>query len=185
MIRRMATPSVRIHGISDLSDGQAFIQRAIRKSYRSLINWGRKNFTMNYVTATNLDYNLFQVFPAFHSRIAGREQYGTAFWRVFWHEIASGKAELSLGFIDDDKLTAAVFIADAELTSYYVSGVFDRAHFDKPVSHFPLYDAMLRAADRGVKNFDLGELHPLNSSVSEKEVQIGYFKREQLLCHSW
>ena len=177
MIRRMATPSLRIHGISDLSTGQATVQRSIRKSYRSLINWGRKNLKMHYITATNLDHNLFQLFPTFHSRIAGRVHYGTAFWREFWHEIVNGKAELSLGFIDDDKLATAVFIADAGLTSYYGSGVFDRAHFDKSISHFPLYDAMLRASDRGIKIFDLGELHPLNSGVSEKEVQIGYFKR--------
>ena len=112
MIRRMATPSLRIHGISDLSNGQATFQRSIRKSYRSLINWGRKTFKMNYVTAKNLDYNLFQIFPDFHSKIAGREQYGTALWRVFWQEIVGGKAELSLGFIHDHKLAAAVFIAD-------------------------------------------------------------------------
>ena len=63
------------------------------------------------------------------------------------------------------------------MTSYYGNGVFDRAHFDKSISHFPVYDAMLRASDRGIKIFDLGELHPLNSGVPEKEVQIGYFKR--------
>ena len=68
-------------------------------------------------------------------------------------------------------------VADAGGTAYYASGVYDRSRFDKPLGHFPVFDAMIRAGGRGVARFDLGEIVPRTADADDKEVQIGFFKK--------
>jgi len=65
---------------------------------------------------------------------------------------------------------------DAGSTTYYTSGVYEREMFDKPLGHFPVFDAILRAGERGTRVFDLGEIFPAGAA-EEKEVQIGFFKK--------
>ena len=62
------------------------------------------------------------------------------------------------------------------METYYASGVYDRERFDQPLAHWPLYDAIRRSGARGMRRFDLGEL-PAKGTVSDKEFNIGYFKR--------
>ncbi len=172
-IDRQATPSLRIHAVDEPSGGQAHI----RDSYRSLINWGQSQLSMAYVNADNQDRELFDFYPAFHARVAGSSRYGNAYWDVFWNEIVDGNGEVSLGYLQDGTLVSGLITIDAGATAYYTSGVYDRAHFDKPLAHFPVVDAIKRSTMRGVTCFDLGEIFPRNTGVSDKEFQIGFFKK--------
>ncbi|MEK7246395.1 MAG: hypothetical protein AAB223_10300, partial [Pseudomonadota bacterium] len=58
----------------------------------------------------------------------------------------------------------------------YASGVYDRDRFEKPLGHWPVFDALVRAGRRGILRYDLGEVHP-RGAASDKEVQIGFFKK--------
>ena len=175
-IGRLAAPTVRIHGIVDVADGEPAIHRNLRKSFRSLVNWGRDHLDMRYLNANNPDRDLLNDYAEFHAHISGGHAHSPAYWDVIWDEALSGRGELSLGYLQDGTLASGTFSTQAATTAYYTSGVYDREKFDLPLGHFPLFDAMVRAAQRGAGRFDLGEIVPLGAA-SSKEAQIGFFKK--------
>ncbi len=176
-INQLAAPSLKIHAVVDVSSGHDAIRRNLRDSYRSLVNWGRRQLRMEYVNAENPDRKMFDAYRSFHSAIAGGAARSDAYWNIYWEEVTSSRGELSLGFLEDGELVAGTLIAEVPGTAYYASGVYDRSRFDKPLGHFPLFDAMVRAGERGIARFDLGEIFPKGGDVSDKEVKIGFFKK--------
>ena len=110
------------------------------------------------------------------AKVTGSISHGSAYWDIFWQEIIAGHGELSLGFLNDGRLATGTLVIDAEETTYYASGVYDRELFDKPLGHFPVFDSIVRSKSRGLKTYDLGEIFPAGGS-SEKEGQIGFFKK--------
>ncbi|MCC7015697.1 MAG: GNAT family N-acetyltransferase [Rhodospirillales bacterium] len=175
-IARLSKPVARMHAVVDLAGGEEAVRRGLRDSYRSLVNWGRKQLVMTYVNRDNPDRTQFDSFPAFHSRVAGAGARAADYWNVIWEDIAQGRAELSLGRLSDGSLVAGTLTAFAGKCAYYASGVYDRDRFEKPLGHWPVFDAMVRAGARGLSRYDLGEVHP-RGSASDKEVQIGFFKK--------
>ncbi len=175
-LNRRAGAAVRLTGICDLENGEAGMRKTLRKSFQSLINWGRKNLTMAIVGADKPDRELFGRYQDFHRIVAGRTTRLPASWDVMFDWICSGRGELLLGFLPTGELVTGTMVVDGTTTSYYASGVYDRERFDQPLGHWPLWLGMTRAAGRGIKQFDLGDL-PLAGAASAKEVAIGYFKR--------
>jgi len=173
---QQAQPEAHIHGVVDTTLPETELHSSLRDSYRSLVNWGRRQMEMQYVNADNADRELFDQYPEFHARIAGGARYGAPYWDVYWNEITNGRGELGLGFLEDGRLVTGTLVVDAAAASYYASGVYERELFDKPLGHFPVFDAMLRAGARGTATFDLGEIFPAGAA-DEKEVQIGFFKK--------
>jgi lipid II:glycine glycyltransferase (peptidoglycan interpeptide bridge formation enzyme) len=72
-------------------------------------------------------------------------------------------------------VAGSLFI-DGTRTAIYASGVYDRSKFDKPLAHYPVWLGIEHAHARGMATLELGEVPP-REAVSEKEYQIGYFKR--------
>ncbi|MEK7244557.1 MAG: GNAT family N-acetyltransferase, partial [Pseudomonadota bacterium] len=175
-IARLSKPVARMHAVVDLGGGEEAIRRGLRDSYRSLVNWGRKQLVMTYVNRDHPDRTAFDAFPAFHSRVAGAGARAADYWNVIWEEIARGDAELSLGRLADGSLVAGTLTAFAGGCAYYASGVYDRDRFEKPLGHWPVFDALVRAGRRGIARYDLGEVHPRGAAL-DKEVQIGFFKK--------
>lgn len=175
-IARLAKPETKMYAVVDLAGGEDAIRRGVRDSYRSLVNWGRKQMTMVYVNRDQPDRSRFEAYPAFHTLIAGPGARGRDYWETVWAEIVGGGAELSLGFMADGTLIAGTLTTFAGDLAYYASGTYDRDRFDKPIGHWPLFDAMVRAAARGLARYDLGEVPP-RGAASDKEVQIGFFKK--------
>ncbi len=177
-VARLAKPETKMHAVAGLTGGEDGIRRGVRDSYRSLINWGRKQMSMAYVNRDQPDRARFETYPAFHTRIAGQGARGADYWETVWAEIVKGGAELSLGHMADGTLiagTLTTFAADG-MIAYYASGTYDRDRFEKPIAHWPVFDAMTRAAGRGIPRYDLGEVFP-RGEAAEKEVQIGFFKK--------
>jgi len=56
----------------DLTAGPTAWRSALRKSWRSLVNWGRRNLSIHYVNRETPDRDLFDQYRAFHAEIAGR-----------------------------------------------------------------------------------------------------------------
>ena len=175
-IARLSKPVAKMHAVVDLAGGEEAIRRGVRDSYRSLVNWGKKQMVMTYINRDNPDRAQFDSFPEFHSRIAGTGARDADYWNVIWEEIARGDAELSLGRLANGSLVAGTLTAFAGGTAYYASGVYDRDCFEKPIAHWPMFDALVRAGARGISRYDLGEVRP-RGTASEKEVQIGFFKK--------
>lgn len=175
-IDRQARPQASVWAVADLDGGEDALRRDVRDSFRSLINWGRRSLVQTHINAALPDRSAFDSFPAFHAHVAGRVVRPPAYWQVMWEEIAAGRAELTLAHLDG-QLVAATFCVDAGESCYYASGVYDRERFDKPISHWPVFSAMLRAKERGLRHFDLGEIPAKGGGVSDKEAAIGYFKK--------
>jgi hypothetical protein len=168
-------PEVSQHAICDLSLDEPTLHRNVRKSFQALINTGRRTMRLEYFNAANPKADLFDSYRRFHAKIAGRVTRPDASWMAMSDMITEGHGELTLGFLDDE-LVSGMMTFDGTEIAYYASGVYDRSKFDKPLGHFPLYDAILRCRQRGLRVFDLGHL-PAKGTVSDKEYQIGYFKR--------
>ena len=84
-------------------------------------------------------------------------------------------AELTLGY-HMGELVSGTLIIDGKDISIYASGVYDRSKFNLPLSHWPLYDGILRSKKRGKKVFEIG-LVDKGSNLEKKEMQIASFKR--------
>ena len=175
-IDQNAKPESHIHAIVENIHDETSIHRELRSSYRSLVNWGRQALQLVYVNAEEPDRQRFEEFLAFHAKVAGGQRHGKDYWNVFWQEITCGNGELSLGYLPDGALASGTLAIDAGKTTYYTSGVYDRSMLDKPISHFPVFNSILRAGNRGTKEYDLGEIFTIGSA-SEKEVQISLFKK--------
>lgn len=186
-IDRQARGETKAWIVADLSQDAVMLKRDVRDSYRSLINWGERNITTKFVNRSALDRSLFDLFPAFHAKISGRGR-GADYWDVYWREIEAGKAELLLGWLEDGTLVSGSIVVGAGDTAYYASGVYARDQFDKPLGHWPLWNAMLRAQEQGYRWFDAGEIAD-RWHGTEKEASIAFFKRgfssRRLLRMQW
>jgi hypothetical protein len=111
----------------------------------------------------------------FHAEVAGRVTRAQASWDVMYDWVARGCGELILGSLDGRLVAGSLFV-DGTQTCIYASGVYERSLFDKPLAHYPVWLGIEHAHARGMKTLELGEV-PAKGAVSDKEFQIGYFKR--------
>ena len=160
---------------ADLTGGEAGLRKGLRKSFKSLLNWGKRSLALEIYGNANADRALFKRYQDFHAQVAGRTTRPQASWEFMADWIARGHGELILGSLDGELVTGTM-VVDGTETVYYASGVYDRDRFDKPLAHWPLWLGMLHAAERGRRSFDLGDI-PRRGTASEKEINIGYFKR--------
>jgi hypothetical protein len=184
---RGATMQYRPVAYVDLTAGRAAWRAALRKSFRSLVNWGRRNLSIAYVNEETSDRALFERYREFHAEVSGHITRSHQSWDVMYEWITGGGGELILGFFDGKLITGSMFLDGTEVSAY-ASGVYDRAQFDKPLAHYPVWLGIERAQARGMKTLQLGPVPP-QGTVSEKEYTIGYFKRgfatdiaTQLVC---
>jgi len=175
-IDRQAKGGAQNFALMDLSLEVDALRRDIRDSYRSLINWGGRQIRMEQVNRSNPNRQFFERYVQFHGVVSGGKRDSRDYWRIYWDEIVAGRAELSLGWLAGDQLVSGTLVVEAGQTAYYASGVYDRDEFDKPLGHFPLWQAILRAKERGLRWFDLGELFAYCEG-SDKERNIAFFKR--------
>lgn len=171
-----ALPSLGIVAVADLSVTEDALLKAVRKSYHSLINWGRRSLQLSYVNAESPDRSAFDSYQAFHRRVAGRTTRPQKSWDIMFEMLCAGAGELTLGHDNTGTLVSATLIIDGRRTAQYGSAVYDREKFGKPLGHWPLFDAIVRAKRRGMQLFELGDIPPMGTT-SEKEAAIGMFKR--------
>jgi Acetyltransferase (GNAT) domain len=174
-LSRDAHADVKVVAEIDLTLGEGGWRKALRKSFRSLLNWGRREMRIE-TGADSADLGRdFARFREFHRHVAGRVTRPIQSWSAMQSWVADGRGELYLGSLQD-RLVAATLIIDGTKTAIYMTGVYDRELFGKPLAHYPLWLAFEDARRRGMKRMELGDVH-IPGTVSEKEYAIGYFKR--------
>jgi hypothetical protein len=161
-------------GMVDLTAGPAVWKHALRKSFHQFVNWGRKNLAIQYVNAATPNLEHFDAYREFHSHIAGRVTRPKESWDIQFAELARGRGELILAHLDGKLAAGSLFIDGTELT-LYMNGVYDRG-LDKPLAHYMVWHGIERALDRGLRLFQLGDIH-LPDAVDDKRHSVGYFKR--------
>jgi hypothetical protein len=172
-----AMPQTRRRGVIDLAQSETEIRRGVRKSYRSLINWGKRSLQTLIVDRTNPDKTTFDSFQEFHCAVAGRRTRSQESWNEMYANVCAGSAELIAAYLDS-KLVAATFVNYSAACALYSSGVYDRELFDKPLAHWPLYLSIMRAKEKGIRYFDLGEVYlGADAGAGNKDNSIGFFKK--------
>lgn len=129
---------------------------SLRKSYKSLISWGKRELKTIHINQDNLDYDYFQQFKAFHHKISGRQTRSDLSWKLQYKMIEEGVGELVLAKYSDQIIAGSLF-ADYADTSIYFTGVYERDLFEFGVSHFLVYEGISSAYRRNFTSmFSLG-----------------------------
>lgn len=169
----------------DLADDEREIVRRTRKSYRSLVNWGRRSLTLRLVDARDPDPEAFDAFRHFHARVAGRRTRSEETWVAQHRALVDGRAFLMLAYLGtsahEDAASAMlvsgnyVILGDEE--AYYGVSVNDRELMANRVAvgHWPLLASILEARRCGMRSFNLGVVGP--GFATDKERGIAMFKR--------
>ena len=174
-LARGARADVKVVAEVDLTLGEEGWRKALRKSFRSLLNWGRREMRIERGSANGDLARDFIRFREFHAHVAGRVTRPMESWMAMQTWVQRGRGEVYLCSLDE-RLVAAALIIDGSETSIYMTGVYDRELFDKPLAHYPLWVSFDDARQRGVTRIELGDIH-MQGTVSDKEHAIGYFKR--------
>lgn len=169
-------PVARFNAVMDLSKDETDLRKGLRKSYKSLINWGKRSFNMTYLNKDNPDADLFEHFITFYNKVAGQSVHSDATWQALFQLITQGRGEISLAFDQEYQLVAGSAFIDEGGTCLYFIAAYERDRFDKPIGHWPVFNASLRAKERGNKWFDLGEFYAAGEKT-EKDRSIGFFKK--------
>lgn len=148
----------------------------LRKSYKSLINWGSRNLKIQIIEKDNFSFEECEKFRLFHAMVAGRITRSKMTWHLQYQEVKDGRGEIILGYLSDALVTGSLFIDGGTICNYW-TGVYHRDHFDKPLAHYPVWLGIQRARQRGMKWVELGEAHEWGEGVTAKELSISQFKR--------
>jgi hypothetical protein len=148
----------------------------VRKSYKALIHKGEREFQTRLVDTACITLEDIEAFRKLHMEVSGRETRPHASWLKQFEAVKAGEAFIILTYMDDALVGAAYFILSPVRCLYGV-GAYQRELFDKPLAHVSLWKAMLEAKSRGCAFFDTGRCHFPFEHVSDKERNIGLFKR--------
>jgi hypothetical protein len=169
----------------DLADEEQEIVRRTRKSYRSLVNWGRRSLTLRLVDARDPDPLAFESFRQFHARVAGRRTRSDASWAAQHRALVEGRAFLMLAYLGTSTSEAAAspalvsgnYVILGGQEAYYGVSVNDRELMANRVAvgHWPLLASILEARRCGMRSFNLGVVGP--EFATDKERGIAMFKR--------
>lgn len=172
-----ATP--RFSQIIDLTAPEAQLRSRIRKSYKSLINWGAKNLKLRLLNHSNITAEAMEQFRLLHIEVAGRETRSLRSWELQLEMVRQTEAFVVLGDLDGALVTAALFVHSPKFCYYGVSAS-KRELFEKPLGHIVLWTAILEAKKIGCRYFELGEQYFPNHGnppPTPKELNISAFKK--------
>ncbi len=172
---KISENEIEYNSYIDLDLPKEQIKSNIRKSYKSLVNWGEKNLQTVLVDHNNTDYDKFIEFRDFHILTAGRKTRSDKSWDIQFESIKQNEAFLILGYLND-KIASGSFIMHGKDTAYYGLGVYDRELMTKNVAvgHYNILSAVYHAKNIGLKSISLGYIN--NVSTDEKEKNIFRFK---------
>lgn len=159
----------------DLALEPAAIKAGLRKSYKSLVNWGQRHLELRFIDRVRADREAFLAFREFHRKVSGRSTRSDETWEIQFEMILQGEAFALLGYYKA-RLVSANLVQHSDSEAYYGVGVYDREMMAErlPVAHGPLFSAILRAREIGLKRFVLGDA---SDSDDEKLANIARFKR--------
>jgi FemAB family protein len=179
LLDKGATATPYFTQVMDLSKSEVELREQVRKSYKSLVNWGDRNLQMCVVDAQSVTGSHIEDFRRLHIQAANRETRSAQTWEIQHKQILANEAFLILSYTNQELVTAAFFIYNHRCCLYGVSAS-NRNLFDKPMSHSMLWAAILHAKKLGCQSFEMGEqLYPKQSNPvpTSKELGISRFKR--------
>lgn len=151
------------------------IKMNVRKSYKSLINWGASNLQTLMINNDNCDKTIFNSFKDFHIKVSGRQTRSDYSWDLQFNAIRSNNAFLLLGYMGNKMVSGSYIIYSSE-NAYYGVAVNDRdlMGHNVPVGHYLLFSSILSAKNLGIKTFKLGGI---NRNTDDKISNINNYKK--------
>lgn len=163
-------PSIEMY--VDLSKSKEELWKNIRKSYKSLINKGEREFEIQ----SKFNSEIWEKCKLFHLRVAGKKTRSDQTWEIQKNLIEKGKAKL-LYIIDDDELLGFTLITLGKTICSYSIGVYDRNKFSKlSISHILIWNAILYLRNSNFKLLHLGTYSPEEHLNDQKLYNINQFK---------
>jgi len=158
---------------SDFTENNYY--RVLRKSYKSLVNWGRKNLDIVYINNQNPCRDSFSTFQQFHQKISGRITRSERSWQLQYDMVCNSFGELILAYLDG-KLVAGSLFVDQDNVSIYFTGVYERELFNFGLSHYLTYQGIYRSHLRG--NTSCFSLGYFDSDIQDpKWYNVQFFKK--------
>ena len=155
------------------------MKSSIRRSYKSLINWGIRELHPRVYDAATITWELIDQFRQLHIRESGCETRSEESWRRQLDMVQAGEAFIVLGHLNGELVSSGLFM-NSKINCYYGISASRRDLFDKPLFHAIMWTAILHAKELGCKWFEVGEqLYPNYSHENlptKKELGISKFK---------
>lgn len=163
----LATETIT-NAIVDLSLSEEKIFSELRKSYKSLTNWGKRELSVIVEDKINSNQESFTEFSNFYEEVAGGT---TELWDKQFELLMDGGSFILKAYLQD-KLVAANIIQLGKDSAYYALGAYNRLEMNKktPLSHWPLMASILHAKNIGKKKFDLGYIGSNNQNIKEQNI---------------
>ena len=158
-------------GFVDLTLSEDVIYSSIRKSYKSLINWGRQTLRLEILNVKNPSYSGFMAFKNLHFASSGHKTRSDQTWDIQYQMIKNGQAFHINAFDERDELICGVFILHDSDKAFYGVSASNREIMKtgKPVGHWPLYQAILYAKNINCNVFNFGKI--------DKEQENGFYDK--------
>ncbi len=165
-----------IDAIIDLKQTPEEIKLGVRKSYKSLINWGQKNLSVDIIDEKSGNKEQFDHFRELHITVAGRETRSKESWDCQFDWIKSGHGFVVLAKLQGELVSGVMNLYGTDEV-YYGVGVNRRDLMAKKIAigHYPIWLSILEAQKRNLKIYNLGSIGP--NFHSDKERDIALFKK--------
>jgi hypothetical protein len=158
--------------VIDLAESDVALWAALRKSYKSCVNQGRRKMAVR----VSRDRESFDALRRLHFEAAGGATRSSESWDLQWKMLENAEAFLTTAAINGDIVSASFFMT-TRYDCYYGVGAADRSHFDKPLNHAPMWEAIRYAKELGCLRFQTGAQVWESDGATRKEAAIAEFKR--------
>ena len=169
----------RYEGYVDLTQSLPNIKKNIRKSYKSLINKGFKNYIFTYFDSKNFSDQIGEDYRLFHKKISGRVTRPLKTFHQMYKWIKEGKALLFCQKYQS-KVMNYTYVTINKKSATYASSAATRENLDTPLSHSMLWYVIITCKELGVEVFDLGDISAQKNiffNLNDKEANIAFFKK--------
>ncbi|MDP8213173.1 MAG: hypothetical protein P9X22_07810 [Candidatus Zapsychrus exili] len=155
LLNRGATVVPFFTQVLNLSDSEFNLGAQVRKSYKSLINWGEKNMVLRILDKDSISADDMEDFRKLHFSVVGRETRPQSTWDLQYDMVVKNEAFAVFGELEGELVTAALFPCSSKYCFYGVSAS-KRELFDKPLSHAVVWKAIVYAKRIGCRYFETG-----------------------------
>ena len=157
----------------DLNESEDQIKKNIRKSFKSLINWGLRNLSIRVFDNTNISKSDFEAFRLFHLKIVGDATRSILSWDMQYKSVMNSEGFLVMTYLND-LLVSGIYILTNENQAYYGVSVNDRDLMknNKPIGHATLFTSIIESKKRGKNIFILGDYN----DTDDKNKNISNYK---------
>ena len=168
--------------VIDLSKTAAELRKNLRKSFKSLINKGLKNYNYYIMTKDNADYDIHEQYRIIHIKAAGRETRPKETFDQQFDQLLAKQATL-IGVLWNNNFVQFNYFNHFNGYVYYASAADDpdfSEGYEVPIGHAIIQYAINYFKEYNYNYFELGWQYYGNQLFdypSEKEKMISYFKR--------